>query len=139
GTVIVAGRLTRSLGSFMNRLRTFSAIATLLVVISACEDTHDPGRTAEKTAIQSASHPYAGFWKQPGCADNFGLAIAPAGPGIYSVSFCGPGGCFKPGTYRPNTPIVGDSDYRVIDQDTIEVSSLDGFSRYVRCKSREAA
>jgi hypothetical protein len=51
----------------------------------------------------TAGHPYAGFWKE-NCSKESGLAIAHAGRGLYSVSFCGPGGCFKPGAYRPNTP-----------------------------------
>lgn len=115
------------------------AVITLLLssaIISCGEDTHDPLRTAEKSAIAAPSHPYAGFWKRPGCTDDFGLAIAPAGAGLYSVSFCGPGGCFKPGTYRPNTPLVGDSEYRPLDKDTIEVNGLDGFAKYVRCDKR---
>ena len=111
------------------------AFATLGIAVCGC-DSHDPGRTAEKTAIASPSHPYAGFWKEPGCRDEFGLAIAPAGSETYSVSFCGPGGCFKPGTYRPNTKLTGDSDYRIIDKDTIEVSGENGFAKYVRCEKR---
>ena len=74
----------------------------------------------------------AGFWKDH-CEDDFGLKIEPAGGEQYSISFCGPGGCFEPGTYRPNSPIFGDQAYRVIDADTIEVLGGDGFSTYYRC------
>jgi hypothetical protein len=74
----------------------------------------------------------AGFWKDH-CEDDFGLKIAQAGANLYSISFCGPGGCFEPGTYRPNSPIFGDHAYRVIDADTIEVLGGDGFSTYRRC------
>jgi hypothetical protein len=81
----------------------------------------------------SASRPkLAGFWKDH-CEDDFGLKIAQAGANLYSISFCGPGGCFEPGTYRPNSPIFGDQAYRVIDADTIEVLGGDGFSTYRRC------
>jgi hypothetical protein len=114
-------------------------VATLLVsavLLGGCVDSHDSQRTAERLATASSSHPFAGFWKEPGCVDNFGLAIAPAEAGTYSVSFCGPGGCFKPGTYRPNTSLVGDSNYRILDKDTIEVLGRDGFSKYVRCGER---
>ena len=53
---------------------------------------------------------------------------------MYSVSFCGPGGCFEPGTYRPNTPIVGDPEYQVIDSNTLGISRKDGtFQQYSRC------
>lgn len=110
------------------------AVITLVAGGSIAADL-DKGRAAEKAAVASPTHPYAGFWKQPGCADRFGLAIAPEGP-LYSVSFCGPGGCFAPGTYRPNTKLSGDSGYRIIDKDTIEVSTAFGFTRYVRCAQR---
>ena len=106
------------------------------VLVAGCDGSHDPERTAEKLAIPSPTHPFAGFWKRPGCADNFGLAIAPVEPTTYSVSFCGPGGCFTPGTYRPNTSLIGDPEYRIVDKDTIDVSGRDGFSRYVRCDKR---
>jgi len=107
-------------------------ILSCAAILAACGP---PDRRAEQTAIPSATHPLAGFWKEPGCKDRFGLAIAPAGD-IYSASFCGPGSCFAPGTYRPNTSIVGDSQYRVIDNDTIEVGGRSGFDKYVRCSSR---
>ena len=76
----------------------------------------------------------AGFWKDH-CEDEFGLKIEPAGPEMYSISFCGPGGCFEPGTYRPNSAIFGDEAYRVIDANTLEVLGGDGFSKYYRCPS----
>lgn len=99
------------------------------------DTTHDEDRIAEKTAIPSETHPLAGFWKtDPN--DSFGLAIAPADGNLYSVSFCGPGGCFKPGTYRPNTPLVGDEDYQVVSQDTLRVRGNDGWSTYIRVPGR---
>ena len=115
----------------MRILRSLIILAVAAALI-ACEP---PDRRAELAAIPSATHALAGFWKSTDCTDRFGLAIAPAGR-LYSVSFCGPGGCFTPGTYRPNTPIVGDPQYRVSDENTIEVKGSDGFSKYVRCNSR---
>ncbi|MEG4997849.1 CHAT domain-containing protein [Microcoleus sp. B4-D4] len=94
---------------------------------------HDPNRNAEKLAVPSQSHPLAGFWKSGDCSDDFGLAIAPAGEGLYSISFCGSGGCFVPGTYRPNSPLVGDRSYRIVNNNTIDVEGRDGFTRYIRC------
>ncbi|MEG4025531.1 tetratricopeptide repeat protein, partial [Microcoleus sp. S13C4] len=94
---------------------------------------HDLNRNAEKLAVPSQSHPLAGFWKSGDCSHDFGLAIAPAGEGLYSISFCGPGGCFVPGTYRPNSPLVGDRSYRVVNNNTIDVEGRDGFTRYIRC------
>jgi len=118
------------------RWRTGCA-AAILAFGTACFFTGcgPADRTAERAAVASSTHPLAGFWKKSNCDDHFGLAIAPEGK-LYSVSFCGPGGCFAPGTYRPNTTIVGDPHYRVIDDDTIEVGGKDGFSRYVRCPQR---
>jgi len=96
----------------------------------------DKDRAAEKAAVPSASHPYAGFWKEGGCANNFGVAIAPAGDSRYSISFCGPGGCFEPGTYRPNTTLSGDPNYRIVDDNNIELRTITGYSKYVRCPKR---
>ena len=84
-------------------------------------------------ASGSSTHPLAGFWKDGHCDDDFGLAIAPAQGDTYSVSFCGPGGCFEPGTYRPNSTIVGDPTYRVLSNNAIEVSTANGFQSYIRC------
>lgn len=103
--------------------------------------SHDLSREAELTAVATADFPYAGFWKSHDCTASFGLAISPAGkPGLYSVSFCGPGGCFTPGTYRPNTTLVNDEKYWVIDLNTIEVGGCGKFAgqfaRYVRCPGR---
>ncbi|MEP6519556.1 leucine-rich repeat domain-containing protein [Microcoleus vaginatus] len=97
---------------------------------------HDLDHIAEKLAVSSQSHPLAGFWKYGDCSNPWGLAIAPAGKGLYSISFCGPGGCFVPGTYRPNSPIVGDRSYRVVNNNTIDVEGRDGFTRSIRCPSR---
>lgn len=105
-----------------------------LFVISKI-DTNDPGKNSEnitKFLKQDPEYPFIGFWKSH-CSDNFGLSIDKAGSGLYSVSFCGPGGCFKPGTYRPNTKIIGDPAYRVIDDRTIQVHGVNGYSIYKRC------
>ncbi len=104
--------------------------------IPSFHSSTDIDRRAEKTAIPTAQYQLAGFWKAGSCQDDFGLAISPAGDNQYSVSFCGPGGCFRPGSYLPNTSIINDDLYRVINNDTIEVSGSDGFLRYTRCPQR---
>lgn len=117
-----------------------SVVGLFRAEISAAEVRERDRREAELAAVPSATHPYAGFWKEVNCEDSFGLAISPADRSeFYSVSFCGPGGCFKPGTYRPNTALAGDRAYRIVDKDTIDVEGRNGFSRYVRCPGREAA
>jgi hypothetical protein len=90
-----------------------------------------PGDSAEWPADRPKPN-LSGFWKDH-CEDDFGLKIESAGGDLYSISFCGPGGCFKPGTYRPNSPIFGDQAYRVIDGNTLEVLGGDGFSTSYRC------
>jgi hypothetical protein len=85
-------------------------------------DTHDPGRTAEKMAIPTKEFPLSGFYKDKPTED-FGFAIGPNENGTYYISFCGPGGCFKPGTYLPDTTIIDDSNYGVIDNNTIKFRS----------------
>ena len=106
-----------------------------VIALHAPEDTNDPGKTSNNISDflePSAEYPFVGFWKNS-CEDDFGLAIDGQHDGLYSASFCGPAGCFKPGTYRPNTRLIDDPDYRIIDQNTLEVRGLGGFSRYVRC------
>jgi len=98
-------------------------------------DTEDLGKDSSNIALLLESdpeYPLVGLWKTS-CDDNFGLSVARAAEGHYSVSFCGPGGCFKPGTYRPNTSIHDDPNYEVVDNNTIKVKGADGFSVYHRC------
>jgi len=80
-------------------------------------------------------HPFGGFWKRDVKYDH-GIAIGAAGSNKYFISFCGPGGCIEKGKYRPNSTIEGDPNYRVIDNNTIEIKGQKGFTRYVRVKSR---
>ena len=68
---------------------------------------------------------FTGIWKED-CQEKFGLQIKPAGDGFYSVSFCGPGGCFKPGSYRPNTRIVGDPMYESVSESKLRIKNADG-------------
>lgn len=79
-----------------------------------------------------AQDAYTGFWKG-NCSDAFGLQIMPASEGQYSVSFCGPGGCFEPGTYRPDTRLSGDPMYQVVSASHIKVLGRDGWSDYYKC------
>ena len=96
----------------------------------------EPNWHVEKNAIPSETHPLAGFYKDEGCKGSWGWAIGPAGEKEYYISFCGPGGCFAEGTYRPNTTIYNDGNYQVIDENTIEFLSDGGWSKHVRCPSR---
>lgn len=109
----------------------------ILTALVSCGSLDIPGeRLAEKVAVPSADYPLAGFWKQR-ASNTWGLAIAPASDGLYSISFCGPGGCFEPGSYRRNSKIHGDKSYRVINANTIELIRRNGeVGKYHRFKSR---
>ena len=101
------------------------------------KDPPSPNWHIERKAKKSKSHPLSGFWKRSKCHD-FGLAIGPVSDKEYYISFCGPGGCFEKGMYRPNSSIIGDNNYQIIDDDVIEVKSKKGFRRYYRVESRES-
>ena len=75
---------------------------------------------------------FTGFWKLD-CSDAFGVQIKKQPDNLFSVSFCGPGGCSAPGEWMPNTPIAGDPKYRVINVTTIEIEHGQGWKRYTRC------
>lgn len=112
------------------------AIASIWIYVKYFGPNSEPNWHVEQSAIPSSSHPLAGFYKGDDCKDPWGWAVGPAGDDKYYISFCGPGGCFAEGTYRPNTSIVGDPNYQVIDENTIKFKSDDGWSTHVRCKSR---
>lgn len=132
----------RAVWAVAARVAALAFLVWLAVGIGAAwrllnDDSRDTSRTSATVAAtlrRDPAYPLTGFWKGE-CHEAFGLAIEPsAAPGKYSVSFCGPGGCFKPGTYRPDTTIKGDDAYRIVDPDTLEVAGRGGYSRYVRCE-----
>ncbi len=80
------------------------------------------------------SFPFIGFWKKDCKKDTVGLAIDKTDDGKYSVSYCTSTDCYKPGTEMPNTKLVDDPRYRIIDKDTIEIQIADEYYwRYYRC------
>ena len=125
---VVLARLT-ALVSFLS---VFNGVWPILA-----NDSNDSSRNsanAVNTLHLDPGYPLAGFWKND-CSERFGLLVEPSNEeGKYSVSFCGPSGCFKPGTYRPNTTIVGDAHYRILDNNSMEVQTKIGFDRYIRCQ-----
>lgn len=99
-------------------------------------NTDDPGKdnnNISESLDRDPAYPFVGLWKGS-CKDRFGLAINKVDDRFYSISFCGPGGCFKPGTYRPNSKLLDDPKYKIVDADTIKVKGADGFSIYHRCE-----
>lgn len=110
----------------------FALIKSLIQVL---RNPPGPNWHIERQAKPTKLHPLSGFWKRDPKHDH-GLAIGPADDNKYFISFCGPGGCFEKGKYRPNSTIEGDPDYRIIDSATMEVKGKKGFNKYVRVKSR---
>jgi hypothetical protein len=96
------------------------ALAVMLAIACACAAAEPPD--------------LAGFWKKK-CDEPFGLQVMHLPIGLYAVSFCGPGGCFDPGTYRPNTKIVGDPNYEVVNRLALKVRSRGGSNMYFKCTS----
>jgi hypothetical protein len=105
-------------------------------IINIIRNPPDPNWHIEKQAKPSKSHPLGGFWIK-NIKHDHGLAIGKAPEGLYFISFCGPGGCFEKGSYRPNSRIEGDANYRIIDNDNIEVNGKKGFEKYTRAAARE--
>ena len=110
-------------------------IKFIKAIIQAIRNPPDPNWHIEKQAKPSRFHPLGGFWKKNKKHDH-GLAIGRADDETYFISFCGPGGCFDKGIYRPDSKIEGDPAYRVIDENNIEVKGKKGFEKYYRVKSR---
>ena len=135
-------RQTHHPDSIVNPICTMKTVIGIAIALSlmGCASPDNPERRmAERLAVPSDDYPLAGFWKEQG-ANTWGLAIAPFKDGLYSISFCGPGGCFEPGTYRPNSKIYGDKKYRVISVNTIELSRRNGqVGTYYRFKSRTSS
>lgn len=103
-------------------------------IYQTVQDSRNATKEVDNPGAPDASKDFSGFWKET-CDKNFGLQIKPTGTrGMYSVSFCGPGACARPGTYRPNTFITGDPSYKVVTQDEIKVSGRgDVWTSYRKC------
>jgi hypothetical protein len=75
---------------------------------------------------------FTGFWKWH-CSDAWGVQIKKQTGNLFSVSFCGPGGCFEPDTWMPNTPIVGDPHYNSINATTLAIRREAGWDTLTKC------
>lgn len=78
------------------------------------------------------SRNYAGFWKAK-CDDTFGLRIKSVNEqGMYTVTFCGPGGCGDDQEER-RTYIVGDQHYNIVSETELQVGPPGNRSTYKKC------
>ena len=74
----------------------------------------------------------AGFWKEK-CTDGFGLRIQRIDtPGMYTVTFCGPGGCGDDRGER-KTFITGDPHYKVVSAVELQAGPEGNRSTYKKC------
>jgi hypothetical protein len=105
-------------------MRFFVLVSSLCLFALACN-----GR---REAVENTPPDFTGFWKWR-CSDAWGVQIKKQKENLFSVSFCGPGGCFEPGTWMPNTPILGDPRYRYINATTLEVQHGDGWQPLTKC------
>ena len=112
------------------------ALALLGTVWPGLQDSRpSPSATRIEWPADQPKPDLAGFWKTD-CDDGFGVKIEHAGGDLYSLSFCGPGGCFAPGAWRPNSPIFGDKAYGVLGADAIQLPFGEGFDTYHRCSTQ---
>jgi len=78
---------------------------------------------------------FAGFWKTE-CTDTFGLRIKSAdSPYMYTVTFCGPGGCGDEEVER-KTFIKGDKRYNIVSATELQVGTSENRTRYKRCSKK---
>jgi hypothetical protein len=144
----IAGSVVIKLDESANR--TWSWVASLAVIICFVvffivpmrkeyikrRDSLDHSKNSQNIVaylMPDKSFPFIGFWKRD-CKDTVGLAIDKTDDGKYSVSYCTSIDCYKPGTERPNTMLVDDPRYRIVDKDTIEAQIADEYYwRYHRC------
>lgn len=77
----------------------------------------------------------AGFWKGK-CSDTYGLRVKPVDKaGMYTVTFCGPGGCGDEQNER-ETYITGDKQYHVVNANELQVGPSDNRSTYIKCSEK---
>lgn len=102
---------------------TYKTIADVRKHLAA---ENDPGKP-------DATKDFTGFWKTK-CENAFGLQIKHIGDeGMYSIVFCGPGGCGDPDQGR-KTFITGDKKFEIVSEDELfEIDRSGGRERSVRC------
>ena len=106
--------------------RFFVLVSYLCLFTLACNNRRE--------SVENMPPDFAGFWKWS-CSDAWGVQIKKQTGSLFSVSFCGPGGCFEPGTWMPNTPIVGDAQYRYINPTTLAIQHGDGWQTLTKCNT----
>jgi hypothetical protein len=101
----------------------YRTIADVRKKIAADLDPGTPGPSKD----------FTGFWKTK-CGQAFGVSFAHYGPaGLYSIVFCGPGGCGDVEQGR-KTYITGDKHFQVVSEvELIEIRNDGQRDRSIRC------
>ena len=109
-----------------NAAPSSKSFATVADVRKHLQDEDSPG-TSDTTKD------FTGFWKE-NCDNAFGLQIRHVGDdGMYSVVFCGPGGCGSPDDAR-KTFITGDRHFEVVSEDEVfELNNSGQRTKSIRC------
>jgi hypothetical protein len=87
------------------------------------------------TCTLARAEDFTGIWKGK-CSDYYGLQIQRVSSGEYSVTFCGGGGCFEPGSWTPNSRLEEDSKYKIFSMRKIAVranNDKDHYFTYFKC------
>jgi len=104
----------------------FVLVSCLCLFALACNNRRE--------SVKNIPPDFTGFWKWR-CSDDWGVQIRKQTGNLFSVSFCGPGGCFEPGTWMPNTSIAGDPKYHYINPTTLAIQHGDGWQTLTKCTS----
>ncbi len=78
--------------------------------------------------------PFEGYW-QTNCGHNSGIVIMHVGGAEFSVQFCSGAGCSDPGKYKPNTSIIDDPDYEIVDDTHMFIKDHFGKRKYTLCQT----
>lgn len=117
-------RLRRRTGLNRRFIQFFALFSWLCFLTLACNDRRE--------SVKSTPPDFTGFWKWH-CSDAWGVQIKRQTGNLFSVSFCGPGGCAEPGTWMKNTPIVGDPQYNYINTTTLAIQHGKGWETLTKC------
>ena len=115
----------------MLRLLTFT-IAALFAALYVGFQLH--ACTAPESADLPPETSFAGFWKED-CSQNFGVAIDEVATDVYTITFCGPGGCAQTG---PARSLRSDPGVRLLSPDHIVLVGPLGKLSYRRCEASGA-
>ena len=124
--------------SLYSGLKIWPILAKIYVLVSVLALSYgiyaalQPDDITDRTS--STALPFEGYW-QTSCSHNSGILIMYAGGTEFSIQFCSGEGCSDPGKYKPNTSIINDPDYEIIDDTHMKIKDHFGFRTYTLCQT----